>query len=62
MAMENDSKRGGRFKDLTGKRFARLLVLEFDSIDNNKKPVYLVRCDCGVKKLVVGASLVNGLT
>lgn len=49
------------FKDLTGKRFGRLLVTERT---NNKKYTrwqvyYKVKCDCGIEKIVRGTSLKN---
>lgn len=56
----------GKFKDLTGMKFGRLLVLSRaeDYINKHGKP--LVRwnclCDCGNKHVTYGSSLNSGLT
>ena len=35
------------FKDLTGKKFGRLLVLSKDNNNKSKRIRFLCRCDCG---------------
>ena len=49
-------------KDLTGQRFGRLTALSRDKTDNWGTHYWLCRCDCGVEKLVLGASLTRGAT
>lgn len=47
-----------RRKDLTGKRFGKLLVLE--SVESNKKRrQWLCRCDCGKNKITSGCNLTS---
>lgn len=46
--------------DLAGKRFGRWLVLEFAGIDSHHNKLWSCLCDCGVKRAVVGSSLVRG--
>jgi len=49
----------GRAKDIKGKRFGRLVVI--DRIENiNNKTTWLCKCDCGNYKPVFGAGLANG--
>ena len=45
------------FKDLTGKKFGRLTVIE--RVSNNKwgQTKWLCQCDCGKKKIIYGGSL-----
>jgi hypothetical protein len=53
------------FKDETGKRFGRLIVLSFDSMRKNKYSSYahfLCRCDCGNSLVVKGSLLRTGRT
>ena len=40
----------GKFIDLTGRRFGRLLVIKRSGSNSRKKAVFLCRCDCGVEK------------
>jgi len=59
--------RAHNFIDLSGKRFGRLTVVKLHLIrisgkDLKKKPQWSVVCDCGVQKVVDGASLRNGDT
>lgn len=57
-----NTKRNHNFRDLTGLRFGRLLVI------SELKPVtsgpikWNCQCDCGNKKVILGASLRDGLT
>ena len=53
----------GKFKDLTGKRFGRLVVIGLAGRDEkNKKLLWSTICDCGNTKVVVGERLINGET
>lgn len=47
-----------KFPDLTGRRFAKLVVLEVGLPDRK----VLVRCDCGKEKLVYQYDVLNGKT
>ena len=49
-------------RDLTGRRFGRLLVLERAGSDAWKQARWLSRCDCSVKKIVNAYDLVSGQT
>lgn len=51
------------FKDLTGKRFGKLLVLNYSHLDKNASHSYWnCLCDCGVKKIVRGQYLNRSTT
>jgi len=56
----------GKFIDLTGKRFGKLVVLnlEYTKKDKNDKNVFYWRCicDCGNEKVLLRSSLTNNLT
>lgn len=52
----------GRFIDLTGQRFGRLVVLERAEDDKNKNPRWRCRCDCGNETVVLGHHLRTGNT
>ena len=47
--------------DITGKRFGRLVVLSRAENDRHDIAQWLCRCDCGVEKVVRGASLRSGV-
>lgn len=49
-------------KDLTGKRFNRLTVIEFDHKDEKGRVYWKCRCDCGNTKVIRGNSLTSGKT
>ena len=49
------------FKDLTGKRFDRLVVLSRVS-NISGRTAWLCKCDCGSEKVVTGISLTSGRT
>ncbi len=52
-------KRAHNFKDLTGKKFNRLQVLELAFI--RKKTVYWkCKCDCGTTKILLGPNITRG--
>ena len=48
------------YTDFTGKRFGRLIVLNFDKITTKKTRYWLCKCDCGNKKSVVDYNLISG--
>lgn len=48
--------------DLSGKRFGSLTVIKEAGRTKANKSTWLVKCDCGNEKVVVGGSLVSGLT
>lgn len=56
----------GRFVDLRGQRFERLLVMsryeETATRERFRNAMWLCQCDCGTKKLVAGANLTTGNT
>lgn len=52
----------GKFTDLTGQRFGRLIVVGFSHIGKNHHSHFNCMCDCGKEKIVVGKNLVNGNT
>jgi len=45
--------------NLLNKRFERLKVIEEKGSDRNNKTMWLVRCDCGNKRIVRGSDLVS---
>lgn len=57
---EITSKRS--FKDLTGQRFGKLLVLKLDvERSTPKEKYYICQCDCGTIKSIRASNLRNGL-
>lgn len=55
------SKGGHNFKDLTGLRFGRLVVVE-RAPNKGPRTSWLCLCDCGKRAIVIGGSLKQGLT
>lgn len=51
----------GQFVDITGNKYGRLTVIE-RAENQNKKPMWLCKCDCGNTKIVRADSLKNGST
>lgn len=49
-------------KDLTGRRFGRLIVLEHDHTDQRGKTYWRCLCDCGRETIILGYNLSNGHT
>jgi hypothetical protein len=47
-------------KDLTGKRFGRLIVIGPSEPRRGKRPDWLCRCDCGKTVTVLGVDLLQG--
>lgn len=52
----------GRIKNLTGKRFGKLVASKCVGKDRHNNAVWLCRCDCGREKTVASRSLVSGNT
>jgi hypothetical protein len=52
----------GKFIDLTGQRFGRLIVVKKIGTNKNKKIVWLCQCDCGNTIQTLGESLRTGST
>lgn len=52
----------GKFIDLTGKRFGRLTVIKRVENDNQKKPQWRCKCDCGNETIARANSLRLGLS
>lgn len=52
----------GQIKDITGQRFARLLVLKFIKTDNKRRSLWKCQCDCGKKLIVPKNNLISGNT
>lgn len=51
-----------RIKDVTGRRFGRLVVVGITSQRYHRHVVWRCRCDCGKETLVPSLSLLNGDT
>lgn len=51
-----------KVNDLTGKTFGELKVLSYYGSNKNGRALWLCKCNCGNDKIVVGNSLLNGLT
>ncbi len=47
-------------KDLTGKKFGKLIVLSFSHYSNDKYAYWNCRCDCGCEKTVYSYNLISG--
>ena len=62
MAKGHSARRHPNFKDLTGRRFGRLVVIRW--VGNNKRgrALWLCRCDCGAETVVSAGHLLNGNT
>lgn len=52
----------GKYIDLTGQRFGRLIAIERVGKDNQRRTLWLCKCDCGNKIVTRIASLRNGTT
>ena len=51
-----------KFVDKTGQRFGSIVVLWYAGGDRKgQNPRWMVKCDCGVRKLMIGGSLVPGV-
>lgn len=56
------NKRAHNFKDLTGKRFGRLIVKYYVGKNKHKQTLWLCECDCGSLKEVLAGRLQSGVT
>jgi len=45
------------FKDRTGQRYGRLVVIQHEGKDHRGKHLWMCKCDCGANKIVVGDNL-----
>lgn len=45
-----------------GEKFNRLTILKFSYSDKRWRKWYLVRCECGKKKVIMGSAMVSGNT
>lgn len=45
-----------------GEKFNRLTILRFSHSDKRWRKFYLVRCDCGKEKAVMGSAMISGNT
>lgn len=52
----------GKFIDLTGKRFGKLIVLNKSGVAKNRQSIWRCRCDCGNIKNVIYGNLTSGYT
>lgn len=52
----------GVFKDLTGQRFGRFIVVSLAGRDKYGYVLWLCRCDCGNERIVRGCRLMSGYT
>lgn len=55
-------KLGIKTEDLAGKRFGRLLVLEYARLNGYNRARWICRCDCGAVKEINASNLKNGST
>lgn len=49
-------------KDLTGRTFGKLYVIELSHMDDRHRSYYKCHCECGNEKIIKGQSLLNGDT
>jgi len=47
---------------IPGKKFNSLTILKFSHSDKRWRKWYLVRCDCGKEKTIIGSAMVSGNT
>ena len=50
------------FEDLTGRRFGKLVVLEYVGTNKNRHSIWKCQCDCGIIKNISGHDLKMGKT
>ena len=60
-ARAQHSQRRGKYSDLTGQRYGRLVIVAFAEVRKGK-PYWSCRCDCGAEKVVMAQSLRRGYT
>jgi len=49
-----------KIKNLVGRRFGKLIVIEIAGRTAAKKVLWKCRCDCGNEKVIIGAGLLRG--
>lgn len=47
----------GRFKDITGQRFGKLVVVSYAGTIGRQRATWLCQCDCGKEKVIAGECL-----
>lgn len=52
----------GRFIDLSGQRFGRLIILDRNKNNKHNQVMWRCRCDCGKEVIAVGGDLKNNTT
>lgn len=52
----------GKYKDISGQRFGRLVAISYQGSDKFRRAVWLCKCDCGKEKMVVYEGLKKGST
>ena len=52
----------GKFIDLTGQKFGRLVVIKRAANTKNNCAHWLCKCDCGNEKVILSSSLIQGNT
>ncbi len=52
----------GKFKDITGQRFGRLVVLKYLGQDKHSHSLWLCECDCGNETILPKCKLTTGWT
>lgn len=51
----------GRFKDIEGQRFSRLLVLNYAGMNRDREALWYCQCDCGITVVVKGSRIRRGV-
>lgn len=51
-----------RREDLTGQKFERLKVIEFDHVSDDGQAYYKCECECGTQKIIAAHNLRSGKT
>lgn len=62
MADDKANNRNPRIQDISGQRFARIIVIDFADIKELQGARWNCICDCGKKLVIRGASLKSGMT
>lgn len=58
--MKHEHRHGNRFKDLTGQRFGRLVVVEEAGRSIDRQALWRCRCDCGGESVARSGKLRRG--
>ena len=53
-------KEKARYKDFVGKKFGKLIVIEFTNKKSTKGSLWRCKCDCGNECFVAGSDLIKG--